>query len=292
MTNDRRSCRSLQSVSITRRLLLTAILLGLVSTAIETAFASPSSKMRHDIGLLGRSIEAYRDDTGSYPSSESESSWYDKLVLAGWLESSSYPTVDSPFGRIPLDMFGGPFIYEPPTNNLAMKAGTKPAFVLRSMGPNGIDNLGHLDDWEFSRGPRWGHWYKKYWFHGLAVALVGVVFAVGIYIVHKKRLRRMTGGTALSVLSTCMIGMTLAAVLPRLIDPYLFTASHRLSETWRWPVRGSAVGLPILGVVLITCVVYWNRKRIAARRMDRCARCGYDLHGASHARCPECGEPI
>ena len=35
------------------------------------------------------------------------------------------------------------------------------------------------------------------------------------------------------------------------------------------------------------CWLYFNRERMASK--GRCLACGYDLHGLSQMRCPECG---
>lgn len=33
-------------------------------------------------------------------------------------------------------------------------------------------------------------------------------------------------------------------------------------------------------------------RRILRRRRGLCLRCGYDLRGAAHSRCPECGDEV
>lgn len=49
----------------------------------------------------------------------------------------------------------------------------------------------------------------------------------------------------------------------------------------------------ILIVIVLVCVAcvsdFRNWKRQQCRRERRCERCDYDLRGADHERCPECG---
>jgi hypothetical protein len=51
--------------------------------------------------------------------------------------------------------------------------------------------------------------------------------------------------------------------------------------------------LPALSTALPTLLVRRARQRRRRRAADGlCAACGYDLRGAAHDRCPECGEPV
>lgn len=47
--------------------------------------------------------------------------------------------------------------------------------------------------------------------------------------------------------------------------------------------------------VVVSTVAYrslWRGTRRRRRTAGRCESCGYDLRGAAHERCPECGEPV
>lgn len=65
-------------------------------------------------------------------------------------------------------------------------------------------------------------------------------------------------------------------------------------------LAGLLLSLPILVALAIALVLigvhirYRHAKRGYHRRMagGRCVRCGYDLRGAAHEVCPECGMPV
>jgi predicted RNA-binding Zn-ribbon protein involved in translation (DUF1610 family) len=57
----------------------------------------------------------------------------------------------------------------------------------------------------------------------------------------------------------------------------------------------SWVPLSVLGpCTLLTGFPLWRRRTVRKRRREQgqCVACGYDLRGAAHERCPECGENI
>lgn len=73
-------------------------------------------------------------------------------------------------------------------------------------------------------------------------------------------------------------------------------APERHSQTFRWwfhfsdSLRMKVVDLPIWGIALLAAApgaYLWLRDR--HRLPGHCAKCGYDLRGANHAVCPECG---
>ena len=52
--------------------------------------------------------------------------------------------------------------------------------------------------------------------------------------------------------------------------------------------------LPLLvfGVIVFYCLVVPAMKRAYRRRRGKCVKCAYDLRGAEHEACPECGAAI
>ncbi len=58
-------------------------------------------------------------------------------------------------------------------------------------------------------------------------------------------------------------------------------------------LRDTAIYIPIWTVVLLTAVpTAWIWRRDQPLAPGRCEKCGYDLRGAAHAACPECGTVI
>jgi predicted RNA-binding Zn-ribbon protein involved in translation (DUF1610 family) len=55
------------------------------------------------------------------------------------------------------------------------------------------------------------------------------------------------------------------------------------------------LGMQRIPVMLLLCLCFWQlicaRRRVASRH-SRCLGCGYDLSGAPHQRCPECGRQV
>jgi hypothetical protein len=59
------------------------------------------------------------------------------------------------------------------------------------------------------------------------------------------------------------------------------------SPTWFVPVACTA--LTMLPIVVLSRA---RRRRRVRRQQNLCSACAYDLRGADHERCPECGEPV
>ncbi len=98
--------------------------------------------------------ELYHHDHGRYPATDAQSTWYQKLS-----DKSSDFTVfgTTAGGKYPLDMYGHPLVYEPPSSANGQQ------IVIRSVGKNGIDEHGRADDWDIRYGPNLGYWYKTDW---------------------------------------------------------------------------------------------------------------------------------
>lgn len=58
-------------------------------------------------------------------------------------------------------------------------------------------------------------------------------------------------------------------------------------------LRDSAIYIPIWTLVALAAApTAWLWRRDRRRKPGLCEKCGYDLRGAEHAVCPECGSPL
>jgi len=79
------------------------------------------------------------------------------------------------------------------------------------------------------------------------------------------------------------------------LAPFSLPAGLALSRAWRaLPYRPIWTGA-VLNTLLFASVVWLILflpgvvRRMERRRLGRCEVCGYDLRGAGHGVCPECG---
>lgn len=90
-----------------------------------------------------------------------------------------------------------------------------------------------------------------------------------------------------------------AALFPALeVWQRLPTTSSQLGPAWSIEVRPVGLGIAIV-LTLGVSAWLWRCDRLGAltvrgsrQRRGCCPRCGYDLHGAAHTHCPECGEAV
>lgn len=90
---------------------------------------------------------------------------------------------------------------------------------------------------------------------------------------------------------------TLISIVPdRDFDIYNIRNTPNWTSSWRRPRYSLDLGMPVLASIaigMLGTITGLTARGISMRRAVRkghCVACGYDLTGAKHARCPECGE--
>tara|TARA_R110002111_G_scaffold137373_1_gene203157 strand:- start:835 stop:1683 length:849 start_codon:yes stop_codon:yes gene_type:complete len=263
------------------------LLLFLVLAQTQPVFASHGfGYQRADMLNLEQTVWMYYHHHSAYPVTDNTSTWYQKLT-----EKYGDMNIrqESPDGRYPLDFYGHPLLFEPPG-----KANGN-SIVIRSVGRNGIDDGGALDDWDSRFGPNLGYWYKMNWPAAYRRAWIcGILGLVGtIFIIIK-----IKQSTARYVYILFWLGVLGGVVMPLGFDTAYGRHSASIDPIWIGLVSGLG-GLLICSsiIVLAVCPMYthWRRRLLRVSGVVPCEKCDYDLRGTIAAnidRCPECGESI
>jgi hypothetical protein len=266
-----------------------AIAILLLTTSLVSATQAYNRLVAHGSGIrqLVVCVEAYKIEEGTFPVSDAESTWYEKLVDAGLVPSGILKmTAD---GKYPLGYYGNPIVYEPPGPSNGNQV------VIRDVGKNGVDNFGALDDWGSRFGPNTGYWYKKNWPSAYRRAWICAVLAmIGLVVIVIKIEQTM----ARFVFASLWFGLLAGVVLPVGFDSGWSRSSASIDPTWITPA--SIVGVLLIEISALILIIHGVRAALYRRSLringDRpCAKCHYDLRGTIAAnidRCPECGEPV
>lgn len=238
-----------------------------------------NDRQHMDMGHVMHAAQRYYQAHGAIPVSDADSSWYEKLVDGAYAASPEPHFGLARDARVPADKYGHPLILEYVQRADGMH------IVVRSVGANGIDDHGALDDWEYGREPNLGYWYKEDWvadsLKGAAVALLSAVLCVVIGLMTRRNVTRV-------VWSLLIIGV---------LDGLIISATDLSASTHPAPfieVQG-VVGMLVLlfgALAGITCAIgaaFGAARRRSAESDGLCRVCRYDLRGTDSPRCPECG---
>ncbi len=280
---------------------LTLILISILADASLSGSAMATGGWKdqdHRINRLRARVDLYYRDTGEFPVTDSESSWFEKLIVSEHADQSVFQSFLGSYGidpvrNIPLDFYGSPMICE-----LVVSPAGEEEVVVRCTGPNGIDDGGALDDWDSRWGANPGYWYRSHWpalyrsalVWGLICAFVTIalIFLLFRYIRH----RAVAMGLVLVI-----TGFIWHFFWPegRFSNPFIVsTADHPDKDPW-W--LNSVHSIAFLSLLFgLICLVYlgfreFNYMLLRRREVDTslCAKCRYDLRGSPGNICPECG---
>lgn len=235
-----------------------------------------------DIRTLKVCVELWYLEHGEYPATDSNATWFQKLVEANYLSPDHLRCGTTVDAKLPLDLYGRLMVYE------VMDPNSPDSAVIRSVGADGVDNQGAGDDFDSRYGANLGYWYKSNWPQFFAFIGGGWLFAVIAAVIVWLKTRRI----GLTIFMLLLIGGMIVGVMSH----FFFDGGVARSTASRIPECGHSVifysllGLLIaLGMAVPGCVRSVRRSRASQRGL--CRECGYDLRGkvGGRERCPECG---
>ena len=279
----------------TARLALPALLSILLCARPDTASAySLLGEQKCDMLALRQLASYYRHKHGEYPETDSQSTWFQKLVADDPSVRQCVHFGTTPDGSLPTDMYGFAIVYELPAN----PNDSEQLPVVRCVGKNGRDDKGGLDDWDIRYGPNLGYWYKANWPRlYVRTGVCALLALLGVALLRWRWRSRPWWWAP----STCalFVGFMAFAVVPG-SESWIFRRSGT-SSPWRTGVVGLfGAGLLLIGIVggvagglrMVSPSEIQRRRRERWRQSGCCMECGYDLRGtvaAGKRRCPECG---
>ncbi len=230
-----------------------------------------------DLRSLEQCVQMYQWEHGAYPTTDAESTWYEKIKSSKSFHSEFLH--ESPEG-LPLDP-----IYHSPIILMLPTVPNEPPF-LRVLGPNGVDDGGALDDWDSHRGPNMGYWYKKDWpgRQRQAIAATAATIVVMVTILVTVRNRRW------ALMLACVLGTQVLYMLA----PLHAASTIYKPPTIQWQIFVFHALTLASALSVLNLVGYYVFLWLRPREVDPaiCRGCGYDLRGtlaANRAECPECG---
>jgi len=278
-----------------RNLFSWILVVGCLLAVVPVAYCGTSIYVRmiHELQSIGSAIDLYHTNNGVYPVTDESGTWYDKLnqghyVIAG----DYYPHQFTDEGMIPTGEYDHPLVYRIIQSGTGSGGGLQPGYLLYSVGRNGIDDHGGLDDWEYRAGPNWGYWYKKDWTEAVVWGAVGSVLILIVFMGCVLWLSRRPGWKMFMITLVGILVFILSAELPVLIKPDLLQLNLGLFDLMQFSAMMSPLFLFV--TVIAFFVSIWRMYHLRRLRLVRfqCVECGYDLRGADHERCPECGHVV
>ncbi|MCI0674920.1 MAG: hypothetical protein L0Y42_03985 [Phycisphaerales bacterium] len=263
------------------------VLISIVAAIGWNDAASACSQYRREAGELNQlawAADWYFHEHGRYPATDEQGTWFEKLAAEWFVVPSNIGLGLTADRSLPLDRFGFVLIYEPPAHP------DKGGAVIRSVGANGVDDHGALDDWDTRYGPNLGYWHKTKW-PALyrQTAFCAMVGSIGVGLILRWARRKATG-LGLGIL---FVGLDMAVALPFGFDAGLWRTSVSDMPRWVDSIAGAGVFLILMGslvlVILLVDEATRRHKIHVAQTSNLCLKCRYDLRGCATSICPECG---
>lgn len=255
------------------------IVLAYCGTGADACRPSRHFSMYAQLNQIAWGIEYYEESHGRLPvESEDGRTWHDLLVEHG-LAANFEPLIRIQPHRT------SPVVYEPEG-------------VLRSLGPNQIDDGGSFDDVELSferdavggysiafSQVNWSAWYWREWRAARPHALGRGAIVLFASLVVGLTLRRWRVAIMVALVSFCVLFINLSGM----------NAYVTRWPPWVYALEQLASMLSVVMTLgfLVWCVIKfaeWASELDFARDDGHCAHCGYDLVGLTCSVCPECGE--
>jgi len=242
--------------------------------------------------LINDALDCYQALSGAQAQDTLDQTWEAKIIDSGCLEhyggkhqtvyDLNRPEWDPESQRL-LDRWGAPFVYVP-AGSAQNQGATK---ILRSSGPNQIDDGGLLDDLRWERGAiqcnNGFHW-KSGWPQARNRSyLIGFIFVFLLLptTILIKALRRYA-------ITACIVFLLLGYIS---VHKLWFA---RVYYPYMRPPYDFGAGLLIVGVIAFHGIRAKLRRSVSKFRLskNRCPGCDYDLTDLGSPRCPECGSTI
>ncbi len=235
-----------------------------------------------DLRDFQRAANMYRSDYGHYPCTDSQSTWFEKLLSAGILLPGFNKTTRD--GSLPIDRNGVPYIYILPEGSNTDPSGEMMP-ILRWVGLNGIDDQGKGDDIDLRYGVNYGYYHKAGYPDALGAIFVGVLLTTALM---RLFLRVVTPWKIrFSIILTWLSAwVTTVGIIGN--SPFCHGCNGIYENLAGIGVMGFLFGL--IGCFATGLGTWIMRERRAdLRRANLCVDCKYDLRGSESSICPECG---
>lgn len=263
--------------AISRLAVLAALLVVGDSALARSSFSGGTVS---DLNQLRYGADAYLADYGMFPTTDAASTWGQKLVTGRYI--SDYKGWKTQ-GSNPPDRWGRPMSmhFDPASNSV----------FFRSVGDNGIDDGGLLDDISSNTGVNPGYYWKSGWptVRPIAVGVALLICALSVTGV----LRRQCFVPMFFCVIPIVVGAS-ALLISSLLVPNARSAYQHAEQPWARPIYLCGLVSWVIGVVGNGwTVVSWTLRQHRRQRLPanlRCESCGYELTGLPTLRCPECGE--
>jgi uncharacterized membrane protein YphA (DoxX/SURF4 family) len=229
--------------------------------------------------LVHRAIESYEAEHGDYPRDSADASWDSQLVNSDHF--NEYDSYSQSF-RI-LDRWGSPFVMIPP--NSPENSGAE--VILRSSGPNCVDDHGGGDDLRFENNVilcNDGFHWKAGWPQArFRTAFLGATF---LFLVLP--IMPMVGVMRRHPVSVFVVYASLGYIF---VHRSWFAPGH---YPYGRPPYDFYAGILVLGVFGFHFIRWRVRLARSRKRADtgHCPECGYPSEGLPSDRCPECGSSV
>ncbi len=248
------------------------------ATPPRSVYSDERRALRRVKWLLDEYVYAH----GVWPTTDEAGTWLEKMQ----------PDILRRFPGIPVHWdLPAPtdFAYVPPS------AENGHQLVLRLVGPNGVDDGGALDDYDWLKGANFGYWETRAWprLYGQAAGALVALCLLALLVTLRRRWSVRTVARMILV-TGCLAAFFVPWGSQRgRIDPF----SIPVDPPWiRDTITAGYIAIGLGSVMHLVPPLPRRRiDRYLRRRFGQCRHCGYDIRmelAASRDICPECGQYV